>query len=402
MTRASRAASARRRAAARSPATGFDDLEVALQLGLGAAGAHDHSCAAGEAEQERVGLGEIRVVEQVSERFDVATAQRGGRLLADGGHAGGDASQAVFVVEAERQRAGGVQAVLLGEGVEAIVHGLALGPQIGHQAGEGQRRPDAVLVVDGVTDEVPEGLLVAEDEAPLGVFEGGPDDPLEAGQRLGEVDAVGGGHPAQEPGGHHRRRHEPVVAIGVAQDVVGQQRTDLVTGEGAPVPVVLGDRHTEAVGIGIVGQDHIRTERLGPRQRQIEGAGLLGVGEGHGREIGIGLALVDDDVRCREAGPTEGGQEHVAAHAVHGGVHDVHLPGGDEATGDQGVEIGADDLSPEHLDSGVVERRPPRSALRRRRRRWRRRSRRRREGRSGRRRPGRPCSRCRPVGCGWR
>jgi hypothetical protein len=87
------------------------------------------------------------------------------------------------------------------------------------------------------------------------------------------------------------------------------------------------------------------------RQGSVDRAGLLGVREAHRREVGVRFGLARDHDRGAETGTREGGNHHVAAHAMQCGVDDPELAGavrGDDRCGR--IEIG--------LEHVVVERGP--------------------------------------------
>ena len=79
--------------------------------------------------------------------------------------------------------------------------------------------------------------------------------------------------------------------------------------------------------------------RSGLRQRQVERARLLGVGERDGREIGVGLLLGGDHERRREAGPLDGPQREAGGHPVQGRVDDAQGHGDAPRGGDVGSRL---------------------------------------------------------------
>src|SRR5690606_6309576 len=83
-----------------------------------------------------------------------------------------------------------------------------------------------------------------------------------------------------------------------------------------------------AVGVRVVGDDQVRSGRPGLREGQVHRAGLLRVGERDGGEVGVGLGLLGDQHWLGEAGPGEGGEQHVLADAVHGRVDGAGGTGG--------------------------------------------------------------------------
>ena len=116
------------RAAGRSACVGDrdDDLQVALELRLRAAGPDDHAGAAVERVAQAVGGRQrVRALRQVLGRGDRQAAEGGRRLRAQPAHRVGDQRQ---VLDADRELVGGVQAVLHGEVVQQVGEGAALAP----------------------------------------------------------------------------------------------------------------------------------------------------------------------------------------------------------------------------------------------------------------------------------
>ncbi len=105
------------------------------------------------------------------------------------------------VGDPERQRRRRVQPVLPSEVVEQVEQGASVGLECSRHLRDPGRGADAVLVAyGGGVDAVAEGLLVGVPQ-PLH-----PGEPLEAGQRLGEVDVVALRHRRQQRGRHDRGR----------------------------------------------------------------------------------------------------------------------------------------------------------------------------------------------------
>ena len=265
--------------------------------------------------------------------------------------------------------------------------GLGLGGELADQ----QQRGDAVLVLHvlGVA-AVAERLLVAEGQALDAA------DPLEAGERLLVGLAGGRGHLAEQAGGHDR------VGVGArsrprAIRWWAEQRADLVAAQHPPA-VRRRDRDGAAVGVGVVGHDDVGVVLRGERHGEVHRARLLGVGEGDGREVGVGVLLLLDDVRGVEPGGLQHLRDRRTADAVQRRVDDREVARAVARPGRRRCR-------------GSGRRCPRRRPCRRRRGAGRRARRRRRSGRrsrcrpaarSGCRRRGRPCSRCPAAGCGWR
>ena len=100
------------------------------------------------------------------------------------------------------------------------------------------------------------------------------------------------------------------------------------------------DRDREPVGVGVVGEQHVGVVRGRLGQREVERAGLLGVGPGDGGEVGVGLGLGGDDVRGREAGAVERREAEPQADAVQRRVGDPHVAGvGGGQRGEDGGQV---------------------------------------------------------------
>ena len=286
--------------------------------------------------------------------------------------------------------------------VEAVLQRLALRlgdrSDLGHQ----HRRGDAVLVERAWRHQVAERLLVAEHQAQVGPLGGDLADVLEPGERLLAVHAGRLGHPGEQRRRHERGHHEPIVARGVGQDVVGEQPADLVTAQPPPRSVGLRDRHAEPVGIGIVRERDLCATRLRFGEQEVHRSRLLRVRERHRRERAVGLLLRGDHERRREPRRFERPQHDRATDAVHRRVRHRHAG-----------HIGTQPHRRHELDvpvgPGVVEtldQRDDRPARARRSAdrtdRSGRRCRCRSATRSASRSRDTPCSRCRPAGCATR
>ena len=194
--------------------------------------------------------------------------------------------------------AGRVQAVAAGYVVERIGQAAAFGSQSRRKLGDQDRRRDSVLVPDGIRiDAVAQRLLVAEPQT----FD--PADPLEPGKRLRVAEPA---RPRSCPAAttrSSRRRPRSDRAPEPIKWVASRAPTS------SPVSIATGRRRSAdgtSVGVGVVGDDQIRLFALRERHCQVDGPGLLGVGERHRREIRIGRSLLADGFRSREAGGLHG------------------------------------------------------------------------------------------------
>jgi hypothetical protein len=145
-------------------------------------------------------------------------------------------------------------------------------------------------------------------------------------------------------------------------------------------PAGSGSGHADAVRIRIGREDEVGADLIGGFQREGEGAGVLRVRGGDGRETAVMLALIFDDVRI-DAHAAQRRHDHHVARAVHVGVDDLRRVTGDDLgvqhdageTGEVGVfrrgghgehaaevllEVGSDvggaDLADFGHDGGVV------------------------------------------------
>ncbi len=106
-----------------------------------------------------------------------------------------------------------------------------------------------------------------------------------------------------------------------------EQGADVVTAEHAPAVRAAGYADRAPVRVRVVGHDEVGADLEGERHRQVHRTRLLGVGEGHRREVGIGLGLGGDQVGLGEACALERGGHGGAADAVQRGVDDGEVAG---------------------------------------------------------------------------
>ena len=107
--------------------------------------------------------------------------------------------------------------------------------------------------------------------------------------------------------------------------------------------------HGAPVGVGVVGDQHVGAALLRQRHRQVHRPRLLGVGEGHRREVRVGLGLLGHDRRRGEAGACGDLDDAVAADAVHRGVDPRHLARPVTRQPRERVEVGLADALVEDL-----------------------------------------------------
>ncbi len=190
---------------------------------------------------------------------------------------------------------GQVQAVPAGEVVEQVDQGAPGGLGARRELGQQERRRQAVLVphVAGVA-AVAEGLLVAERQAV------GPGDPLEAGQGLararGRAPRRSGRAAGRTRSSRPARRRRP------RGDAAACSPSSAPTSSPCSIRQLAGvrvqDRGGAAVGVRVVGDHQVGLDAAGEVEREVDRAGLLGVGERDGREVRVGLGLL----RHRRAG----------------------------------------------------------------------------------------------------
>ena len=256
---------------------------------------------------------------------------------------------------------------------------------------EHQQRGDAVLVADvlGVA-AVAQRLLVAERQARH------PGDPLEAGERLLVRLPCGRGQLAEQ-----RRRHDRagVDARCAARDAGGApSRAPTSSPRSIRHPCGPGTAAAQRSASGSLATTMSAPRSDGERHREVHRAGLLGVREGDGGEVGVGLLLLRRRRGRGEAGRLQHLQHRRAADAVQRGVDDVEVARAVGGERRRRCRVAVDDR-PRRApcrDRRAGRRRPRRP------RRCARRSRCRQAARSGCRRRGRPCSRCPGAGCGSR
>ena len=108
---------------------------------------------------------------------------------------------------------------------------------------------------------------------------------------------------------------------------LAQQRADLVAAQRTPSRLRGGVRHREraAVRVGVDRDDEVGPLLACLLDRHVEGAGLFGVGEGHGREVRIGIGLRCHEGDVRETGLGQDARGDRGAHAVHGGQDDAQV-----------------------------------------------------------------------------
>ena len=217
----------------------FHDLQVALELGLGAAGAHDDPGAAGQGEQEGVGRRQVGVVEQVPDGLDGQATELGRR------------ARPAPPPSAGRCRPGRRHPRSAGSGA-----GWRAGraPRRGRRGGRGRsgrgssgRRPARRRPGRRRCRPCPGRRRRRGSRGPPRSRRRSCHSGCSMAGRLIHLKPVrvsakctpwAGGHPTEQPRRHDGRHHQPVVPRGVAQDVVGQERTDLVAGQRPPVLAV--------------------------------------------------------------------------------------------------------------------------------------------------------------------
>ena len=272
----------------------------------------------------------------------------------------------------------------------------------GGQLGDGQRGGDAVLVPDQAgRHAVAERLLVAERQ-----LLGGPDDPLEAGQRLRVRHAAGR---AERPS---RLRRDDRGGVGARRRRAGSG------GRRAARPArrraAAASRRPGRGSPPRSGRRPGRWRWPGRRRSRAASAssrsiapGSSGLGNATVGKSGSGSACSATTAGAAKPAAANAAASDLAAHPVQRGVRDPQVARTGRATTAAALsDVPVDDLSRRGAcrarPAGPRRAaRPPGSRPRCRRRRAARSARRRRPAhRAGR--PDRPCSRCPAAGCGWR
>ena len=161
--------------------------------------------------------------------------------------------------------------------------------------------------------------------------------------------------PREQPRGHDRIREHARsgLSAGAAagrqprHNVRAQQGTHLVAAQHAPgagVRILRG--HRGAVGVGVIGDHDVRVHADGGFERQVQGAGLFRVREGHRGEVGVRFGLLAHQRDVGEAGGVEHRHCGLAAHTMHGGQDDFEVAGRevlrDGQRRDGGLVVGRD------------------------------------------------------------
>ena len=169
---------------------------------------------------------------------------------------------------------------------------------------------------------------------------------------LGYLTAHVGGDNGLDEGGV--RRHGARLASG-GDDVVEQQHTHLVAGDGAILPVLAADHGAHAVGVRVGADDEVAADLLGEVHGEVEALRVLRVGAHDRGEV----AVYDHLLRLREqvlhAEAAQRLRHQLVARAVEGRVdylelvgdllHDGLVDGHAHDVGEEGlVRLRTDDL----------------------------------------------------------
>ena len=107
---------------------------------------------------------------------------------------------------------------------------------------------------------------------------------------------------------------------------MGEQGAHLVAAEHPP-PVRGGHGRSATVGVRVVGDHEVRAVLRRQRHREVHRARLLRVGEGHRREVRVGMLLLAHDAGRVEARGLEDLDDRGAADPVEGCVDDRQVAG---------------------------------------------------------------------------
>ncbi len=122
-----------------------------------------------------------------------------------------------------------------------------------------------------------------------------------------------------------------------------KQQSELIAGQ-LPCGAVGEDRDGAAVGVGIVGNSEVSARVDGELEHKVHGAGLFGIGERDGREVGVRIGLLGHHGWRRKSPAGKGFQHGRAADAVQRCVRDRHLTIRQQRTACDGGEVVALDV----------------------------------------------------------
>ena len=235
--------------------------------------------------------------------------------------------------ETEALRSRQKQAVAALDLLQIVEDRQAPGPAPASEIGERERRAHAILVAHDRADDVAEGLLVTEQEArPLLALErdGPVAQPSEPGEGLVVRGSELSGNPRELRRRDDRRHHEGSggQGAGLGEHVVSQQDPGLVAREHPEAAVTRTNAHRQAIGVRVIGQEEVRSHLFRESDREVEGAGLLGVREPDRRKLGVGLVLLRHGVHISKTSLREGLRRPLPADSVQGGVDDPEVGSG--------------------------------------------------------------------------
>ena len=226
-----------------------------------------------------------------------------------------------------------VVAILLIEGLQSVKEGHALACVPGGHLGEHQGSGNGVLIADIVAQHIAVGLLVGEDDLALtGGFQSilllGHE--LEAGEGVKAGDAVALGHLAGHLGGDDGLDGNGILGQSAgtlhgADEVIQQQNTGLVAGDGAELAGLVPDHDAHAVTVGVGAQHKVHIVFLCKVNGKIEALGIFGVGGFYGGEVTVDDHLLGLADQVLDAQSLQCLGNQLVAAAVEGGVD--HLEG---------------------------------------------------------------------------
>lgn len=325
------------------------EFDVVLEFGLGSGSTEGGNAAVGEGEGDHLGArgngegglvvgggGVVAGTGEIADSADFkATTVLGvlafvTDLSKDDGKLGGVIAEEVAVV-------GGVVAELALEALKFSIHRRSTGIQLSSHLGKDRSSTDSILVPAGITYHVSDGLFEGK-ERDATLFFGiaaNVSKPLEASECLTELETLLLGQGTNHLGRDGRVHHEHLGAINVGMSLDiriprprRKQHTQLVSGKDLPSSILELLGSGQAVGIRIIGDDYGRVFGIGGFESQFEGSlTLLGVGEGNGREVGIGINLKRHRDVGLEAEGLEGELHSLGSNSVHRRVRHVELAG---------------------------------------------------------------------------
>ncbi|MEY2727225.1 MAG: hypothetical protein RLZZ458_3092, partial [Planctomycetota bacterium] len=292
-----------------------------------------------------------------------------GRLFAECLHESVDLSFSGGTFAVDGDLAFAVIAAAAVEVIELILECASGGAEFGGEFEDEQGADGGVFIAAVVTGEEADGFFGTEDEVLGALVFDDLGDVFEANEEFVEAaGAVECGDFACERGGDEGFDDvvigaEAALGFAFAEEVVGEECADLIAAEGLELAIAIAVHDTEAIGIGIGGEDEFGGVFgfVDPADDGVEYGEVFGVGEmlWDVREVSIGCAMGFEDIDGGVAGSFEDGVDGSFADAVEGSEDSGDGAGsGDGEGGDfggvGGIEFGADEGDGAEFE-GLVE-----------------------------------------------